>query len=84
MIAFLAVLLILSPVPNPRLGAMQTPCEKICIVDAATGLCRGCGRSLDEITRWTQYSDGERTRIMAELPPRLEAMRARDGGSVPR
>jgi hypothetical protein len=58
---------------------MQTPCEKICIVDEPSGLCRGCGRSLDEITRWTAYSDAERARIMAELPPRLEAMRTRDG-----
>jgi uncharacterized protein len=58
--------------------SMETPCEKICTVDAASGLCRGCGRNLEEITRWTGYSDAERTRIMAELPPRLAAMRARD------
>jgi predicted Fe-S protein YdhL (DUF1289 family) len=56
---------------------MKTPCEKICMVDAPSGLCRGCGRSLDEIARWAACSDAERARIMAELPPRLEAMRAR-------
>jgi hypothetical protein len=60
------------------MASMETPCEKICIVDAPSGLCRGCGRSLDEIGRWTRYSDAERARIMAELPPRLEAMRTRD------
>jgi predicted Fe-S protein YdhL (DUF1289 family) len=53
---------------------METPCEKICVVDQPSGLCRGCGRSLAEIERWTAYSDAERTRIMAELPNRLEAM----------
>jgi predicted Fe-S protein YdhL (DUF1289 family) len=63
---------------------METPCEKVCIVDAASGLCRGCGRTLDEIARWTTYSDAERTRIMAELPPRLEAMQARDAAAAPR
>jgi predicted Fe-S protein YdhL (DUF1289 family) len=63
---------------------METPCEKICIVDAASSLCRGCGRSLDEITRWTRYSDAERARVMAELPPRLEAMRTRDAAAAPR
>jgi len=62
---------------------METPCEKICIVDAASELCRGCGRSLDEITGWTRYSDVERARIMAELPPRLEAMRSRDAKAQP-
>ena len=59
------------------MAAIETPCEQICLVDAPSGLCRGCGRSLDEIGRWTAYSDGERGRIMAELPQRLEAMNAR-------
>ena len=63
------------------MALIDTPCEKICIVDAASGLCRGCGRSLDEIARWTAYSDAERARIMADLPPRLDAMRERDTAS---
>ena len=58
---------------------IETPCEKICIVDPASGLCRGCGRSLSEIERWTVYSDGERSRIMAQLPGRLNAMSAQPG-----
>ena len=62
------------------MAAIETPCEQICIVDHPSGLCRGCGRSLAEIGRWTAYSDGERSRIMVELPRRLEAMNAR---SVP-
>jgi predicted Fe-S protein YdhL (DUF1289 family) len=57
---------------------MISPCEKICVVDPASGLCRGCGRSLAEIGSWMSYSDVERSRVMAELPQRLEAMRARD------
>jgi predicted Fe-S protein YdhL (DUF1289 family) len=56
---------------------IETPCEKICVLDAASGLCRGCGRSLSEIERWTAYSDGERARVMAELPGRLAAIKAR-------
>jgi len=61
---------------------IETPCEKICLLDPPTGLCRGCGRSLAEIERWTAYSDAERTRIMAELPDRLAAMNARPGNTV--
>jgi hypothetical protein len=53
-----------------------SPCEKICIADPASGLCRGCGRSLTEIERWTAYSDDERARVMRELPRRIEAMLA--------
>ena len=62
------------------MAAIETPCEQTCIVDQPSGLCRGCGRSLAEIERWTAFSDGERSRIMDELPRRLEAMNAR---SVP-
>ena len=54
---------------------MISPCEKICVVDPASGLCQGCGRSLTEIGSWMSYSDAERARVMAELPKRLEAMR---------
>jgi predicted Fe-S protein YdhL (DUF1289 family) len=40
-------------------------------------LCRGCGRSLSEIERWTRLSDAERSLIMASLPQRLALLSAR-------
>ena len=49
---------------------MQTPCTKICTLDAARKRCIGCGRTLDEIARWASMSEDERERIMAELPAR--------------
>ena len=59
------------------MASIETPCEKICILDRPSGLCRGCGRSLVEIERWSAYSDDERARVMVELPERLAAMNAR-------
>jgi hypothetical protein len=59
------------------MAEMLSPCEKICIVDPVSGLCRGCGRSLAEIGRWTSYSDDERARLMNELPGRLDVMSRR-------
>lgn len=50
---------------------MLTPCIKVCVIDAATGLCAGCGRSLAEIAGWTAMTVGERQRIMRDLPVRL-------------
>jgi len=47
-----------------------SPCVKICTLDARSGLCLGCGRTIDEIARWTKMSDDERRRIMTELPTR--------------
>jgi predicted Fe-S protein YdhL (DUF1289 family) len=54
---------------------IQTPCNKICTIDAAIGLCVGCGRTIDEIARWTAFSDAERARIMAALPQRIATSR---------
>jgi predicted Fe-S protein YdhL (DUF1289 family) len=52
------------------MSAIETPCTKVCIIDPATRLCAGCGRSLEEIGRWSAMSAAERRRIMDELPRR--------------
>jgi predicted Fe-S protein YdhL (DUF1289 family) len=49
---------------------LETPCIDVCEMDAASGLCLGCGRSLDEIARWSAMSRDERRAIMAVLPAR--------------
>jgi predicted Fe-S protein YdhL (DUF1289 family) len=59
------------------MAAIETPCDNICTLDQESGLCLGCGRSLAEIERWTVFNDAERSRVMNELPRRLEALRAR-------
>jgi len=50
---------------------VETPCVKACTLDARSGLCLGCGRTIDEIAQWTNLSEAERKRVMAELPQRL-------------
>jgi len=52
---------------------IESPCVKICTLDARQGLCLGCGRTVDEIARWTAMDAAERARVMAELPGRLGA-----------
>jgi len=68
--------------PIPDIAVIQSPCDKICRVDAASELCVGCGRTLDEIARWTAFSDSERARIMAELPERMATMRGHNADAV--
>jgi len=50
---------------------IESPCVKVCTMDAASGLCMGCGRTLDEIARWSSLDDAERRKIMCGLPERL-------------
>jgi predicted Fe-S protein YdhL (DUF1289 family) len=53
---------------------IESPCKRVCVVHPALSLCIGCGRSLDEIARWSDFTPAERTRIMAQLPARLAAL----------
>jgi predicted Fe-S protein YdhL (DUF1289 family) len=49
---------------------LETPCIEVCAIDAETGLCRGCGRTIDEIARWAAMTSEQRRVIMAILPAR--------------
>ncbi|MBO6848560.1 MAG: DUF1289 domain-containing protein [Maricaulis sp.] len=49
---------------------IKTPCVKVCFVDPKAGLCVGCFRTMEELGKWTRYSDAEREQIMAALPER--------------
>jgi predicted Fe-S protein YdhL (DUF1289 family) len=57
-----------------RLGAfrapLRSPCVSVCEMDAASGLCRGCWRTLSEIARWTSMNEAERDQVLAALPAR--------------
>jgi predicted Fe-S protein YdhL (DUF1289 family) len=59
--------------PGPSM--IESPCVKICTLDARSGLCLGCGRTIDEIARWTAMGAAERSRVTGELPWRLAAGR---------
>jgi predicted Fe-S protein YdhL (DUF1289 family) len=54
---------------------IESPCVRICALNASD-VCLGCGRTIEEITRWYGMSRDERSRIMAELPQRIEALGA--------
>jgi uncharacterized protein len=54
--------------------AIDTPCINICTLDPHSGLCLGCGRTLEEIAHWSACSNEERRRVMALLAERLRAL----------
>jgi hypothetical protein len=43
------------------------------VLDDATGLCRGCGRTRAEIAAWGMMREADRQAIMAGLDARLRA-----------
>jgi uncharacterized protein len=54
---------------------IETPCIKICVIDGASQLCIGCGRSLDEIAQWATLNPQQRARVMMDLAKRLVRLR---------
>ncbi|MBS7791567.1 DUF1289 domain-containing protein [Roseococcus sp. SDR] len=58
------------PAPLGQAEAPASPCVQLCALDAA-GICLGCGRSRDEITRWMQASAAERAVIRRAAQERL-------------
>jgi predicted Fe-S protein YdhL (DUF1289 family) len=62
-------------------GPIQTPCINICEIDFDTLLCKGCGRTREEVARWMSFSDAERATIMAALPERMRKARMKAPGS---
>ncbi|WP_153110369.1 DUF1289 domain-containing protein [Propionivibrio limicola] len=54
---------------------VASPCVRLCGLDAETGLCRGCFRTLDEITGWWKGSDEDRLAILAAVERRLQTAR---------
>ncbi|HJW04028.1 MAG TPA: DUF1289 domain-containing protein [Azospira sp.] len=49
---------------------VPSPCINICQMDAASGLCRGCFRTLDEIATWAGASDDQRLTVLAAVAGR--------------
>jgi predicted Fe-S protein YdhL (DUF1289 family) len=55
---------------------IESPCVNICTLDARSRACLGCGRTIDEITRWSTMTPADRSRVMAELPARMAAAKS--------
>ena len=57
---------------RPLASAAASPCINVCQMDAATGWCAGCLRTLDEIARWSALDEPRRHAVLAVLPQRRE------------
>jgi uncharacterized protein len=53
--------------------SVPSPCISVCRMDAKTGLCEGCHRTLDEIAAWSVMDDVEKQAVWDTLPQRRTA-----------
>ena len=49
---------------------MPSPCNAVCRISPATGLCEGCLRTLDEIAAWGGLDEDDRRAVWRRLAAR--------------
>lgn len=59
-------------------AGVPSPCVNICRMDAATGLCEGCRRTIDEIAAWGSLDDDGKRAVWR----RIEARRSHASGTA--
>jgi len=64
--------------------SIASPCIDVCRMNASTGLCDGCFRTIDEIAAWSSADAAQKRAILAEADARKKAphevrMSERDG-----
>lgn len=47
-----------------------SPCILLCQLDAVTGWCRGCYRTIEEIMAWPELAQDAKRLVLADLPRR--------------
>ncbi|GAB4207753.1 MAG: hypothetical protein Fur0019_12650 [Tibeticola sp.] len=67
----------------------DTPCIAICSTSQGDGVCKGCGRSFDEVQHWPAYTPAEKRAVWRRIRAEGSAWRfnryaerAADGGEV--
>lgn len=55
-------------------GPVPSPCISLCEIDAQTGLCAGCQRTIDEIVAWGSATQTEQRAIWRAIDLRRHAL----------
>jgi predicted Fe-S protein YdhL (DUF1289 family) len=56
------------------MSEIETPCLKICMLDAQGQYCMGCYRTRQEVGDWLIMSPDERAAVMDQLTARKEKL----------
>ncbi|SFB37257.1 hypothetical protein SAMN04515620_1556 [Collimonas sp. OK607] len=62
-----------SDVNGINLDYSASPCINVCVMNAGSGLCEGCLRTLDEIAAWGCASDEQKRGIWRHILQRRAA-----------
>lgn len=54
-------------------AGVASPCVDVCRMDATSGLCEGCQRTIDEIAGWSRMDDAARRAVWTLIEARRGA-----------
>jgi predicted Fe-S protein YdhL (DUF1289 family) len=60
-------------------AAVPSPCVNVCRMDAASGLCVGCWRTIDEIAAWSKLDDDGKRQVWQAIALRKSDAPVVDG-----
>lgn len=60
---------------NPRDTPTGSPCVGRCSTAVGDLVCRGCGRSVEEVRDWLTFTDEEKIRVKTIARQRLEDLK---------
>ena len=63
------------------MSEIPSPCTSVCTIDAASGWCAGCLRTIDEIASWGSLDDAGKRAVWKRLPARRAEL-ARAGAAA--
>jgi predicted Fe-S protein YdhL (DUF1289 family) len=66
--------------PFADAGFVPSPCINICKMNAHSGLCEGCLRTIDEIIEWGTASESAKRAVWVEIRQRELELQAADPG----
>ncbi len=49
---------------------IKSPCKKICIINKNSNICKGCYRTLDEISNWIKFDQLTKKEILDKVEVR--------------
>ena len=55
-------------------AVVPSPCVNVCRMDAASGLCTGCWRTIDEIAAWSKLDDDGKRQVWQLIALRQAAV----------
>jgi uncharacterized protein len=55
---------------DPAQSPIASPCISVCVMDAASGYCTGCLRTIDEIVAWGQADEAFKSQVLHAISAR--------------